>query len=160
MFSVLLIVTGVAKVIAPVDTARAIRAMGLPIHNQVGRLLGAVEVIVGLGALVSGIGAFFLIQGILYATFLGWVLLAKLKSVPMESCGCLGTPDTPPYWGHVVVDSVALVSSLGVALSGPTRLFEGSFTELVAILTLVGLGAALSWVVIGDGARLYGALRS
>ncbi|MEX1094240.1 MAG: MauE/DoxX family redox-associated membrane protein [Acidimicrobiia bacterium] len=160
MFSALLIVTGVAKMVAPADTARAIRAMGIPIHNQAGRLLGAVEVIVGLGALISGIVALFLVQGTLYAAFLGWVLLARLKSVPLESCGCLGTPDTPPYWGHMVVDSVAVVSSIGVALSGQGRLFEGLPSEVAAGFTLVVLGAALSWVVIGDGARLYGALRS
>jgi len=160
MFSILLVVTGVAKMRAPADTARAIRAMGLPIHDQVGRLLGGVEVIVGFGALSTGFVPFLLAQGIMYAAFLGWVLLAKMKALPMESCGCLGTPDTPPYWGHMVVDSIAVISSLGVALSGQgRRLFEGPPSEMAAGLALVVLGAALSWVVIGDGARLYGALK-
>lgn len=160
MFSILLIVTGVAKMRAPADTARAIRAMGVPIHNHVGRLLGVAEVSVGLGALVTGFASFLVAQGIMYSAFLGWVLLAKLKSVPMESCGCLGTPDTPPYRGHMVVDSIAVISSFGVALSGQSRLFEGAPSQVVAGLMLVALGAALSWVTIGDGARLYGALRS
>ena len=160
MFSVLLIATGIAKVSSPADTARAIRAMGLHKPDGAGRVVGFVEVLVGLGALLSGLAAVFLIQGVMYGVFLGWVIVAKAKSVPLESCGCLGTPDTPPYWGHIAVDAIATVSSFGMALSGPFRLFEGPPSEVTVGLALVVLGASLSWLIIGDGARLYGALKS
>ena len=160
MFSVLLVLTGIAKVVSPADTARAIRAIGLRVPDQTGRVLGLLEVSVGLGAILSGRAAVFLVQGVIYGAFLGWVIVAKVKSVPLESCGCLGTPDTPPYWGHIAVDVIATISSFGLALSGPFRLFDGPPSEVTVGLFLVILGGSLSWLIIGDGARLYGVLKS
>ncbi len=155
VFAGLLIITGFAKVRRPLDTSRALAALGLPQRQETGLALGFVEVIVGASVLVTMGRAPLIAQGLLYLAFIGWLGFAMLKKAPISSCGCLGTPDTPPYPGHLTVDAIAAASSFATAFSaGPVR--PSQPLGLLAFGTVVIVGTFLAWAVIGDGARLYG----
>ena len=158
-FSLLLVLTGAAKVRRPHDTSRAIRSLGLPVPMQTGRLLGAVEIAIGLLALMTGAPQFLGLQALAYALFLAWVLLALLRDVPISSCGCLGRDDTPPYWGHVAINALAVVTSAGAAISADGLVFGASIGSGFALGFMIVVGAMLAWLILGDAARLHAAVK-
>lgn len=158
IFSVLLVVTGIAKLRRPSETSKSMAALGLPSHVAFAWLLGLAEVLVGLAVLATGSAVSYLAQGILYLGFTAWVIAAIRTDVPLASCGCLGRDDTPPYWGHVVLDSLGVVVSLAAALS-PRAVPVEPTLESGAALLLVGVGAFLSWLIIDHAARLSGVIR-
>ncbi len=156
-FSLLLVVTGVVKLVSPADTERAIAATGLPVFRGAGRVIGSTEVLMGGAALVSGLSLAWIAQALVYLSFLGWILLAMRREAPISSCGCLGTSDTPPYWGHAVLDGSAVVLSALAAAGDPSLLNGVEVIGVLATVTVIGVGALLGWVIIGDAARLHGA---
>lgn len=156
VFGGLLLVTGAAKLHRPADTANAIRQLGVPASLVLTYLLALVEV--GVGSLVlftRDLGA-FAAQAALFAVFLGWVVWSMRSGVALASCGCLGRDDTPPYWGHVVVNSLGLVLSAVVFVTGMTLSYPPELLGRIVVVVLVGLGVASAWVVLDDGARLHG----
>lgn len=155
IFSLLLIVTGVAKIIRPHDVAKALAAFGLPPMAIIGISIGVVEVGVGAGALFSPV--LLGVQGALYAVFAAWVLMALRSNVPISSCGCLGRDDTPPTVSHIILNIVAFALSLG-AMAGET-LSIGSGPEGVAQAMVVLVGLFLSYVILTDAALLSGIRR-
>lgn len=154
IFSLLLILTGIAKLRRPNDTARALRSMSIPVPRLTTALVASGEVVVGTGALVLGSSLFLAAQAGLYAVFLAWVATALVKDVPIASCGCLGRADTPPYWGHVILNGIGVVASAAAAISG--EISVAGFPEMAALLLLVGIGTTLGWIVLDEGARISG----
>jgi uncharacterized membrane protein YphA (DoxX/SURF4 family) len=154
IFALLLIVTGIAKLRRPTDTARALAAMRLPIPGILTRLVAIAEVAIGVGALVVGTPILFAAQALLYALFLGWVATALAKGVPIASCGCLGRADTPPYVGHLILNAIAIFASAGAVLTGPVEV--SGLLQLMAMTLPVLVGAALAWIVLDEGARISG----
>lgn len=154
IFSLLLILTGIAKLRRPNDTARALGAMNIPMPRVATGLLASMEVIVGAGALVLGSSLLLGVQAGLYTLFLAWVAAALVKEVPIASCGCLGREDTPPYWGHVILNVVAVAASATAAITGQVPI--SGFPELAAFLLVVVVGTALGWAILDEGARISG----
>jgi uncharacterized membrane protein YphA (DoxX/SURF4 family) len=156
VFSGLLVVTGLAKLRRPDDTSRAIARLGLPNHPSVGLALGAVETLLGLAVLLTLAPQLLYAQAALYTVFVVWIAWAMRAMEPIASCGCLGTPDTPPYAGHLVVDVAGVVFSMAAALNRPP--LSGPLTTAAMVgFGFVPVGVYLAWLIIGDGARLYGA---
>lgn len=154
IFSLLLILTGIAKLRRPNDTARALRSMDIPSPRLTTALVASGEVVVGTGALVLSSSLFLAVQAGLYALFLAWVGAALVKDVPIASCGCLGREDTPPYWGHVILNGIAVAASAAAAISGQVTV--DSFPEMAALLLIVGIGTTLGWTILDEGARISG----
>ncbi len=154
IFSLLLILTGIAKLRSPNDTARALRAMNIPMPRVATGLVASLEVVVGTGALALGSSLLYGVQAGLYAVFLAWVIAALVKEVPMASCGCLGREDTPPYWGHVILNVVAVAASAAAAISGNVPV--AGVPESAAFLLVVVVGTALGWAILDEGARISG----
>jgi len=159
IFSVLLIVTGIAKLIRPTETARAVASLGIPEHKGVGLAIGAGEVMIGSAALILAHPAAYAIQGTTYLLFTAWVLVALRRDIPLASCGCLGRSDTPPYWGHLLLDVSAAVVSFAAFAAGGGGVLGLGVPGNLAQIALIGAGSLLAWVVLDDGARLYGALK-
>jgi uncharacterized protein YjeT (DUF2065 family) len=159
IFAFLLVATGLVKVAKPTDTARAIRAMGLPAGDNAARFLGLVEITIGLSVVMTLSIAALAAQGLMYLAFLVWIVAALQKAVPIASCGCLGTPDTPPYWGHVLVNLLAVSASFGAAVSMSSGDLVGGGLQDALQLAVAVVGAAICWLVIGEAARLEGARR-
>jgi hypothetical protein len=155
IFSVLLIITGVAKVASPHDVERALVAPEMPRFPFAGAVVGVVEIVVGAAAFFAPTA--LLAQGLLYLGFAGWVLVALRRDVPLASCGCLGKDDTPPTWGHMFMNVVAGGLSLAAAANGPIDMAGG--LEGIAMIVVIAVGVFLAYVILNDGARLV-AVRS
>lgn len=152
IFSALLIATGAAKLARPVDTRRALKALGTPFPGPLTYGVAVTEVLVGSIVLVAPSGPMLALQAALYATFLLWVLAALRSGVPIASCGCLGRDDTPPFWGHVLVNLGAVAaSSLGAATAAQHPDFDVPGTIAAALVVVAG--ALTAWFILGDGAR-------
>jgi hypothetical protein len=154
VFSSLLVATGIAKLRRPGDTAKALAAFGVPDHLYVGLSIGAIEIGVGLAALVTSAPPALLAQALLYSAFSAWIIVALVRRLPIASCGCLGTDDTPPYWGHLAVDICAVLFSLGAVITPSTPLWTGPMLAIAGSCLTIGVGSFLAWLVIGDAARL------
>ena len=152
VFSTLLIVTGIAKVLRPDDVARALSEFGLPQIRWIGRSVGLIEVVVGMAALTtrSALAA----QAAMYAVFLIWVVAALMRDVPLASCGCLGRPDTPPTTAHALLNGIAVATSLG-AFWGDYQ-FGGELLAVVAQLGVTAVGTWLCYLVLTEAAYVVG----
>jgi hypothetical protein len=116
--SALIVLGGAFKAIDPTDTAYALRSLGLPHAVLLVRAGGAVEVVIGVGALVVGGPVFAALVALSYLAFAGFVLFALRSGSPISSCGCFGKVDTPPSPIHVVIDLLAAGVAATVALAG------------------------------------------
>ena len=152
IFSLLLIITGVAKIVSPHDVERALADLGLPRIPYAGVIIGVVEVTVGTAALFSSMA--LLIQVVLYLAFAVWVFVALRLEVPLDSCGCLGRDDTPPSWAHFALNLIGAGVTVAAAVDGPGNWTWGH--EGIAAVVVVAVGVFLAYVVLTDGARLAG----
>ena len=155
VFSLLLIITGIAKVVRPRDVEKALASLGLPRIRGVGIVIGAAEVVVGLTALFFP--RMLIAQGLLYTGFAIWVLVALRSGAPLASCGCLGRNDTPPTVSHITLNVIGSLVSFIAAAGDPVDLtFEtGGLATGVAILVAV----FLAYVILTDAAALSGVRR-
>jgi hypothetical protein len=115
--SALLVVAGSMKIYRPKFTVGALRAARLPANPVLVRALGAGEVAVGVGAIVTGAPPWALAVAVFYTGFAGFVVHALRSGTPISSCGCFGSPDTPPSAGHVVLNSTATVVAVAAAMT-------------------------------------------
>ena len=165
---ILLVAAGVAKVVRPMDTARAVTAV-VPVPLRASRALvraGAlVEAVLGAVALVHPSPAAAGLVAASYLGFAGFVSLARARGGPRATCGCFGTPDTPATRTHVVV-TLGLAASATVVvvvagLSGwlPT-LLAGQPWRGVPLVLLGLLCAWLAYLTMGRLAELGAARRA
>ena len=125
--AVLLVVAGGAKVVDPAPLVRALRSLGLPhLDLQRGRALvrvgAALEVAVGVAALVTGSRLAALAVAGSYAVFTAVVVRGLLRGGVLASCGCFGRADTPPTRTHAVVTAGLAVVALLVQPPAPSAL--------------------------------------
>ncbi len=106
---VLLLVSGVGKVRNPGRTEPALRAIGLPARPNAVRLLGVVELTVGIAGFCVGPAAVFVAA--LYGA-LALVAWRLYRHSPATPCGCLGAATAPVSVAHVVLNVVAMVVAL------------------------------------------------
>ncbi len=119
----LLVAGGAAKAARPHDTARALRAAGLPVPASAVRLLAGIEVVVGAAAAVVGGPAPAAAVAASYAAFTAFLTVALRRGWSLSSCGCFGEPDSPPTVVHLVVDAaLALAAGCAAASGGPAPL--------------------------------------
>lgn len=112
----LLAIAGIFKLLSPGPTAGALRAARLPNSVLTVRALGVAELGVGvtgmaLGSPVAAAAGAMFFGG--FAWFVGYALRHRL---PISSCGCLGTSDTPPTGLHLVFNLVATVFLIACAM--------------------------------------------
>jgi hypothetical protein len=132
--SLLLTAAGVLKAVDPTMTAGALRRAGWPVPPLTVRLGGAIEVFVGVAAILTGSAWAAALVAASYLFFTGFVLVALVRHLPIGSCGCFGKIDTPPSVIHVVVNIGAIVAAVAVAL-GP----GGGIGDVLAEQPLLGL---------------------
>jgi hypothetical protein len=145
--SVLLAVAGVMKVYRPAFTTGALEAAGIPANDLLVRLLGLAEVIVGVGAVVTGGSAWAAAVGVFYLGFTVFVLFALRSGAPISSCGCFGSPDTPPGVGHVIVDVSAVVVAVLTALGPPGAWVGVGGAELSVIVPFLLFSGATVYLL-------------
>jgi len=162
IFAGLLLPTGWAKLRKPYETARALRSVGWPGNRTLALALGLIEVVVGV--LVLGIGSVpsVIALGALYGGFLLWLAVAFRTGGVVSSCGCAGTPDTPPTAAHTILNIAALATvAIDLSSSRPgISLPSASLLEWTTIVAIIVVGSWLALTLITSGARLTGILRS
>lgn len=150
MFSTLLVISGAPKLVDPRSTSRALEAIGLPPHLWLGRLVGAIEIAVGLGALAFGGRLMAGGVTLLYTGFAGFIFVA-LRTDRVKSCGCFGAADSPPSRLHLVID-LAAAATAGALVVSPigdiVAVMRATPWGGVPLLVLVVVGAWLSLLVL------------
>lgn len=163
----LLVVAGAAKAARPGDTARALAELsrrgqrrGIPVGtlSWAVRLLAGAEAALGLAGLVVPTRTLAALVAVSYLSFAGFVLYARAQGGVLATCGCFGSPDTPPTILHAVVDLGLCAGGVGVAVAGVSgtlvgvlarQPFDGAPLVVASILT-----AGLAFAVLSPLARL------
>jgi Methylamine utilisation protein MauE len=163
----LLAVAGIAKSLRPGDTARALaelsrqgrrRGVSMVILTPGVRLLAGLEAVLGLAALVFPTRILAALVAASYLAFAGFVLFARARGGVLATCGCFGSPDTPPTVPHAVVDLGLCAGGVGVAVAGASgtiatvldhQPFDGVPLVAASVLT-----AGLAFAVLSPLARL------
>jgi hypothetical protein len=170
--SVLLVVAGVGKALAPDDTARALvtlagsgpRAPGLRGTRRAVRVGATGEAVLGTLAVAAPRPITAALVGLSYLGFAAVVAQARRRGGPLASCGCLGRPDTPPTMVHLGLNLVLAAAALAVALGAPGH---GTVVDVLAhqpwsglpLLLGVAVGTWLAVLAMSGLARLEAARR-
>ncbi|MBO0693280.1 MAG: hypothetical protein J2P58_10325 [Acidimicrobiaceae bacterium] len=163
----LLAAAGVAKSARPGDTARALAELsrrgerrGLPMSvlSPAVRLLAGLEAVIGLAALVYPNRVLAALVAASYLAFAGFVLYARAKGGVLATCGCFGSPDTPPTVLHAVVDLGLCAGGVGVAVAGVSGTIGAVLADQpyhgVPLVVASVLTAGLAFAVLSPLARL------
>ena len=149
--AVLLILAGAVKVSRPTTAADLMQDLGAPARGPLSgaRLavgLGAMEVVLGIAALVLELPATAVAVGCLYLAF-GLTVL-RAMAVGAESCGCFGRIEAPPSWFHVAGNAVLAAASFAAATaSSPIEVMDDQPAGGVGFVILVGVLAGLALIV-------------
>ncbi|MEO6467572.1 MAG: MauE/DoxX family redox-associated membrane protein [Acidimicrobiia bacterium] len=147
----LLAAAGVAKTIDPTMTVGALRRFGIPVSSIAVRSLGAIEAVLALAAAITGARALALAVAISYLLFSAFVVMARVRRLPIGSCGCFGRVDTPPSWIHVAVNLAAASIALGVAArdgGGLASTLDSQPLAGVPFLVLVAIGTYAAFTAL------------
>ena len=165
----LLALGGAAKALRPVPTAGALRALHLPGPRSGVRALGALEVVLGLAAVLSGARFLLVAVGCFYVAFAIFVLVALRSGTALQTCGCFGSVDTPPSMIHVGLDAVLAAACLAAGAVGlpnaRTLLADQPWSGVPMVLGLV-VGLYLAYLLLTalpttlEAARVQAELRS
>ncbi len=136
---------GLAKVVRPRTTAQALRSGGLPGTLGLGRCLGAVEVAIAIGALLSG-GR--LAAGLVSACYLGFALFTArlLVLADSASCGCFGESEAPATPVHVALNLAAVTAAALAAGWPPGPLGSVVADQPWSGIPFLALVAMLAWL--------------
>ncbi|HLF60275.1 MAG TPA: MauE/DoxX family redox-associated membrane protein [Acidimicrobiia bacterium] len=112
----LLALAGIFKLLNPGPTAGALRAARLPSSFLAVRVLGFAEFGVGVAGVALGSSVAAAVGAMFYGGFAWFVGHALRNRLPISSCGCLGTSDTPPTGLHLVFNLAATVFLLACVM--------------------------------------------
>ena len=140
----LLVVAGTLKLLRPVPTARALYAAGLPGTTLLPRAVGVAELTTGIWVFLAPSIASGLALATLYFVFAGFVGFLLIVRPQTASCGCAGAKDVPPSVVHLVLNSVAAISGVGVALTTPP-----AFVDAISGLGIAALPFSLGLATAG-----------
>lgn len=152
----LLVAAGVVKLRRPADAHDALALADLPATDARVRVVGAVEVLVGLATLALG-GTVTLALAVTYVAFT--VLVARRRSrATTSTCGCFGAPDVPLTGVHVVVDGVLAAGAVAGAVLGAPSLVDVVVADGPLVLLVVVSGVAVVRLLLVDLPRLVDAM--
>jgi hypothetical protein len=165
--AVLLALGGAAKAVRPRDTAHALSAVGIRFPRifparAVVRVGGAIEAMVGVGALLVGGPVLCALVAASYLAFAGFVVVALRTGAPISSCGCFGKVDTPPSIVHVVLDVAFAGVAAGAAFTGGVALPDvlGEQPLLgIPFLMLLAIGCSLVFLAFSSLPKTMAAVR-
>ncbi|MEY2591414.1 MAG: hypothetical protein QOJ67_3398 [Acidimicrobiaceae bacterium] len=114
----LLALGGAFKVVRPLPTVGALRAVGAPASPIAVRALGLVEATLGVAAVLTGAPALAALVAAAYLAFAAFVMIAMRGGTALQSCGCFGEVETPPSAAHVLLNVSLAGVSLAAAATG------------------------------------------
>ncbi len=140
-----LVASGATKLSEPQMFATALADLGLvpgaadgrPLGRRVASVVGAVEICVGLAALVLGGAVVAALAAAAYASFAVVVMMARRRGI--GSCGCFGSRSGRPSATHAALNGGSAAVCVAAGVVGAAPIADG----------LEGLGiAAAAGVVI------------
>jgi hypothetical protein len=162
MGCVLLAAAGAAKAARPADTARAL-AMSVS-RPPTRRWVHAVRILAGAEAVIGVVGIVRpdpVVAGVVaasYLAFTAFVLFAMAKGGALSTCGCFGSPDTPPTISHAAINFLVAVASVVVAATVADgwlgTVARHQYLRGVPLFVAVLVAAWLAFLVMSPLARL------
>jgi hypothetical protein len=149
--ALLLVAGGIAKAIAPRDTANALREVGLPGAPLLVRAGGAIEATIGAYAIATADLASALLVAASYLAFAAFVGVALHRGTPIATCGCFGKADTPPSVVHLGVNLGAAAAAIALAVDpgdGIADIVGDQPLAGVPYLFLVGVGTYVAFLAL------------
>jgi hypothetical protein len=149
LLALVLVVSGVQKLLAPSAPAAAMADARLPLPARgrpvTGIVLGVVELATGVAALAvpHRLAAAWL--GVFYLALAGFVLLLRSRDAD-AGCGCFGAASTPPGTAHLVLNGVAAATAFGIAVAGVPDIVDvvdDGILTAAAYVVLLAVGAAV-----------------
>lgn len=149
VLALVLVVSGLQKLVSPVPAADALVSAGLPIPRRrralAGRVLGAGETAVGFAALGVPHPATAALLATAYAGLAAFVVW--LRRVDADAgCGCFGAASAPPGTAHLVLNLAGVLVAATVAAStvpDVVDVFDEGIGVAVPYVALLGIGATL-----------------
>lgn len=161
MFAALIAVAGMAKIGTPSATVGALEASRLPSSPRLVRMLGGLEVAVGVYAIVFGDVLAGAAVVVMYLGFNAFVVNALVRDLPVASCGCFGKEDTPPSWIHVAITVVGMAAGLLAVVSppgDPAEILAGGSGALI-FLGMTGVAFWFAYMSLTSLPKTLGAAR-
>ena len=126
------------------------------------RIGGAIEVVIGVAALLVGGPVLCALVAASYLAFAGFVVVALRTGAPISSCGCFGKVDTPPSVVHVVLDLRSPVSRPRPRSPAMSRCPTCSATSRwlgIPFLMLLAIGCSLVFLAFSSLPKTMAAVR-
>lgn len=144
----LLVVAATPKLADPSPLVKALTSVRLPAGRQVVRAFAGFELLVAAAVFTPLSRVAVTAMAGLYAGFSAFVALALARRGVISSCGCLGTPDTPPTRAHLGLTLVvAAAAATGAARPGLLAHPVGA-VDWAATLGATALLTFLAWQVL------------
>jgi hypothetical protein len=158
----LLVLGGVLKAVHPTDTARAMAEV-LPgslvrTWRPAVRMLAVVEAALGAAAVARPDRVLAVAMAVSYLGFAAVVLWTRGRGGVLATCGCFGTPDTPPTVGHAAINLVIAGGAGSVAASAPSgsilTILSGQYLGGGPLVAASAVAGVLVYIVMAPLARL------
>jgi len=149
--ALLLLVAGLARIIAPKPASDALGVVGLPSHPLLVRVGSAAEGAIAVTALIAPGPGGPLLLGVPHGAFAVFIVLLRRQS-DAGSCGCFGAEGETPSIRHVIVNGIVAAGCVLATLVGSpsTLTILRSHVSLgLASFVLCSLGAWLGGLVLG-----------
>lgn len=166
LLALVLVVSGMQKLVSPGPAATAMVSAGLALPRRAqtatGIALGAAEIAVGLVALAVPTWWAAALLAATYAGFAAFVVRLRATDAT-AGCGCFGAASTPPGRAHVAVNLVAAATAAGIAIAGVpdiVEVFDAGVGTAAVYLFLLAIGAGLLLVAPSTFAELEAARRA
>lgn len=148
LLALVLVVSGLGKVVAPAAAATAMSDAALPIPFRgrpfTGVALGVVESSIGLVAIAVPTWWAAVTLGVFYTALAAFVV--RLRSTDgTAGCGCFGSSSAPPGTAHLVLNVVAATVAFAVAALGVPDIVDvvdSGVGVVVPYLLLLATGAS------------------
>jgi hypothetical protein len=122
------------------------------------RVLAGAEAVVGVVGVVRPDPVVAAVVSASYLTFTGFVLYAKARGGALSTCGCFGSPDTPPTGVHAAVNALvagaAAVVAATVADGWLGTVVRHQYLRGAPLLAATVVAAWLAFLVMSPLARL------
>jgi hypothetical protein len=145
--AVVLVVGGVFKLRDPAPSHEMLRSLSLPPSDLLARLVGAGEVVLGVGALLVGGPVLGAATALVFTAF-AVVNHRLLRSGGAVSCGCFGKRSSPPSMVHVVANAGAAIVSVAAASTATEGLWFARHADVLELVLLLAVVAAGSFLLV------------
>lgn len=146
--ALLLVVAGGLKVARPRSAAHAMRTAGLPGTAFLGRLLGVVEIVIAVAAIVVGGRVAAALVALCYVGFACFVVQLRRRAGAHADCGCFGAEESPASPVHVVLNLVLAAVALASVVWPTDGIADVLADSPAAGVPFVGFTLLLSWLLL------------